>query len=119
MQRSGLIGYQRSKSTCLIASNSLLRALPLCLFVLMVACSKHSDTVADSGCIQRVVDSVGETSLRTGQIDSIKAFFRKNNMSIDGLQFLGFTPDIYTDTALIPQAQIWANLFVNGLPVFR
>jgi hypothetical protein len=92
------------------------------LFLLIVgaaSCSKHGNVAADNGCIERVIPQHTETTLRTTQIDSIMALFSKNNISTDQLQFIQFIPNIYVDPVRTPQAQVRANLFVNGLPVFR
>lgn len=83
------------------------------------SCSKQTGATSGNGCIERVTPQSNETTLTNGQIDSITILFRKKNISANHLQFIEYTPDIYSDPLKVPQAQVWANLFLNGLPVFR
>jgi hypothetical protein len=89
------------------------------LLVFTTSCSKKMATVADSGCIARVVPTTEQTPLRTTQVDSIRTLFAQNNLQPGQLQFIEFIPDVYSDSTITPQAQVWANLFLNGLPVFQ
>jgi hypothetical protein len=86
----------------------------LALFLNATSCSKQSSTTLTSDCIERLMPKHTESTLTGNQLDSIKTLFGKNNLSIDQLQFIQFTPNIYSD-----QEQVWANLFLNGLPVFN
>jgi len=89
------------------------------LIIQTTSCSKSGSGTSDNACIERVIPQYTQTALTSGQIDSIKTLFGKNNMSTNQLQFIEYIPDIYTDTGMTPQAQVTANLFLNGLPVFN
>ena len=91
----------------------------LALFLNATSCSKQSSTTSTSDCIERLMPKYTESTLTGNQIDSIKALFSKNNLSIDQLLFTQFIPNIYSDPNMISQAQVTANLFLNGLPVFN
>jgi hypothetical protein len=89
------------------------------LFIFAFSCTKQQNNVTDNGCISRQIAQPSTTSLTNVQMDSIKSLFNQNNLPISGLQFTEFIPDIYTDPSRAPQAQVAANLFLNGLPVFH
>lgn len=92
------------------------------VFMLFTAsCSKQEDSYplnTLSTCISRVVPQVTQTKVSGSGIDSIKTLFAKNNLSTEGLQFIGYIPDTYTGTSGLPQTQVTATRFVNNLPVF-
>ncbi len=88
------------------------------LYVFGVACTKHQNSISDNGCISRLVAKTISPTLSSSQIDSINILFSNNNMSTAQLQFLYFTPNVYSDTTKPTQSQVIANLFINGLPMF-
>jgi hypothetical protein len=93
-----------------------------CCLIFIFSCTRETATVnnvADNGCISIAVAQASQTSLSASQIQSIDSLFQANNMSTDGLQFIEYIPDIYSDTTKPPHEQVAANLFLNGLPVFH
>jgi hypothetical protein len=88
-----------------------------------VACNKHdSSTVNNNVCGNRLTPKATDHAVAGADLDSIRALFSANNLSIDNLQFQ------YWDTAwtlnTIPgqfnghEEQVVATQYFNGLPVF-
>ena len=82
------------------------------------ACTKHQNSISDNACISRLIATTNSPTLRSSEIDSINILFDNNNMSTAQLQFLYFIPNVFSDTTKPKQAQVAANLFINGLPMF-
>jgi hypothetical protein len=88
------------------------------LLVYALSCSKQEGAPAGNGCISRVEPLYTQTTLTNSQIDSIKTLFANNNLSANQLQFTVYLPDTHTGLCSIPQEQVTAIVFINGLPVF-
>lgn len=97
-----------------------IKKLPLLWSILLIAslasCSRHNAT-GMNGCISRVFPPTGPL-VRSGQLDTIDAYFQKNHLSTSNLQFL------YVNNITAQQAanhhsdyQVGAGLILNGLRV--
>jgi hypothetical protein len=96
-----------------------MKKLPLLWSILLIAglasCSRHNATAG--GCISRVFQSTAPV-VRSGQLDTIEAYFQKNHLSTSNLLFL-YVNNITAQQAANHHAdyQVGAGLILNGLRV--
>lgn len=94
-------------------------ALILAAVAFLAACKQ---SVHDSGCITRYDGPPYYTvPLKAGQLDTINALFSANGLPTANLNFTGYYSDTLKDSSGTPYFNqgVYANLSVNGLPVFN
>lgn len=98
----------------------LLKKLPIIWSILLIAgftsCSRHNARGAND-CISRAFPSTAPL-VRSGELDTIDAYFQKNHLSTSNLQFLYV--NIFTSQQTFNHHydyQVGAGLLINGLHV--
>lgn len=87
------------------------------LIVGIGSCTRRNDSGGENNCISRYSPS-SEPLVTTGQLDTIKQYFQKNNLSTTGLQFtsaaaITIPGPAYNGITYLVGAQLW----INGLRV--
>lgn len=95
-------------------------ALALTAIAILTGFTACKRTIRDSGCITRYSGPDIPSTLKPGQLDTIRQLFAANNIPLDGKQFIGYRRDsqkLATGEWVAAQYAS-AQLSYNSLPVF-